>query len=136
MRVIPILCSCGISGFESPALEYQELGLSLDDLLIRNPNCSFLGKAVGDSMNNALIFDGDILIVDRSLPVRDGSVIIANLNGEFVCKILDKTNGLLLSASSDHPPVKISESDVFQLEGKVTFNIRKSDDNLPLPSPF
>lgn len=127
MKVIPLYCACGISGFESPAAEYQELGLSLDQLLIQHPNATFIGLASGDSMKGRGIFSGDLLIVDRAKPAEDNSVIVANLNGNFICKILDKKNNRLLSASSEHKPVYISESDVFQLEGVVPCNVRIQD---------
>lgn len=132
MRVIPIYCDCGVSGFESPATEYQEMGLSLDSLLIQNPNATFIGLASGDSMQKVGIFSGDLLIVDRARPVVNGSVIVANLNGEFICKILDKDKNRLLSASEQHQPVYISENDVFQLEGSVPVSIRKHDENFNL----
>ena len=130
MKVIPLYCACGISGFESPAAEYQELGLSLEQLLIQHPNATFIGLASGDSMRGRGIFSGDLLIVDRAKPAGDGAVIVANLNGSFVCKILDKTNNRLLSASSKYKPVNINESDVFQVEGIVPCNIRIQDDTL------
>lgn len=124
MKVIPILIEAGISGFESPAAEYKELGLSLDQLLISHPNATFIGQASGESMVEAGIFDGDLLIVDRSLNVNNGDIIVANYNGCFVCKIIDKTEARLLSASKNHSPVKISAEDDFQVEGVVTRSIR------------
>jgi DNA polymerase V len=124
MKVIPIYIEAGISGFESPATEYKELGLSLDQLLIRHPNATFIGQASGDSMQGIGIFDGDLLIVDRSLSAKNGDVVVANYNGCFVCKFIDKKQARLLSASKYHQPVSISPSDDFQLEGVVTRSIR------------
>jgi len=124
MKVIPIYIDAGISGFESPAAEYKELGLSLDQLLIKNPNATFIGIASGQSMQGVGIFEGDLLLVDRAEDLRCGDVIVANFNGNFVCKLLDKTNALLLSASPMHPPVKVSQEDEFQVEGVVTRSIR------------
>ena len=77
MKVIPIFIEAGISGFESPAAEYKELGLSLDQLLVSNPDATFIGLAQGPSMQEVGIFDGDLLLVDRSEPVKDGDVIVA-----------------------------------------------------------
>lgn len=130
MKVIPIYIEAGISGFESPAAEYKELGLSLDKLLIQHPNATFIGLASGDSMQGRGIFNGDLLIVDRAEAIKSGAVIVANFNGSFVCKIIDKENKQLLSASALHEPVKIREADVFQLEGVVPFNVRIQDDAL------
>jgi len=124
MKVIPIYIEAGISGFESPAAEYKELGLSLDQLLISNPDATFIGMAKGQSMQGVGIFDGDLLLVDRSLNVNDGDVIVANYNGCFTCKFIDKKHARLLSASKTHKPVQISAEDEFQVEGVVTRSIR------------
>jgi DNA polymerase V len=124
MKFIPILIQAGISGFEFPAAEYKELGLSLDKLLISNPDATFFGLAQGESMVEAGIFDGDLLLVDRSEEVKDGDVIVANYNGCFTCKYIDKKNARLLSASPKYQPVKISSEDEFQLEGVVTCSFR------------
>jgi len=124
MKVIPIYIEAGISGFESPAVEYKALGLSLDQLLIRHPNATFIGQASGQSMQGIGIFDGDLLIVDRSLMAKNGDVIVANFNGCFVCKLIDKQQARLLSASKNHAPVSIKAEDDFQLEGVVTRSIR------------
>jgi len=124
MKVIPIYIEAGISGFESPAAEYKELSLSLDQLLIANPDATFIGLAKGQSMQDAGIFDGDLLLVDRSEQVIDGDVIVANYNGCFTCKIIDKKHARLLSASALHQPVTITPEDEFQVEGVVTRSIR------------
>lgn len=124
MKVIPVYIEAGVTGFESPAAEYSELSLSLDDLLIKHPNATFIGLANGDSMQGVGIFDGDLLIVDRSEATKHGDIIVANFNGNFVCKLIDKTRKQLLSASSSHNPVPIAEADTFQIEGVVTRSVR------------
>ncbi|RZF80532.1 translesion error-prone DNA polymerase V autoproteolytic subunit [Pseudoalteromonas sp. CO325X] len=124
MKVIPIYVEAGITGFESPAAEYTELRLSLDELLIRHPNATFIGLANGDSMQEAGIFDGDLLIVDRAETIKHGDIIVANYNGAFVCKQLDAHRRLLLSAAKGYSAVAITEGDEFQLEGVVTCSIR------------
>ena len=124
MKVIPIYIEAGISGFESPAAEYKELGLSLDQLLIKHPNATFIGQASGQSMEGGGIWDGDGRIVDRALTARNGDVVVANFNGCFVCKLIDKSQARLLSASKTHQPVTIKPEDDFQLEGVVTRSIR------------
>ncbi|MBB1372522.1 LexA family transcriptional regulator [Pseudoalteromonas sp. SR45-4] len=124
MFVIPIYIEAGITGFESPAAEYTELGISLDELVIKHPNATFIGLASGQSMQDVGIFDGDLLIVDRAENVSTGDVIVASYNGTFVCKIIDKANRLLISASKNYKSVYISEDDDFKLEGVVTSSIR------------
>ncbi|WP_165722014.1 MULTISPECIES: S24 family peptidase [unclassified Pseudoalteromonas] len=124
MFVIPIYIEAGVCGFESPAAQYTELGVTLDELLIKHPDATFIGIASGNSMQEVGIFEGDLLVIDRAEPAENGDVIVANLNGLFVCKLLDKTNARLLSASSLHKPVQLTSTDEFQLEGVVTLSIR------------
>jgi DNA polymerase V len=124
MKVIPILASAGITGFESPAAEYTQLGMDLDELLIEHPSATFLGQAFGESMQGVGIFEGDLLIVDRHVTVQNGDVIVANFNGEFVCKLIDLRDRRLLSANEAMPDIAIKEHDTFSIEGVVIRSIR------------
>ncbi|MDF2156028.1 translesion error-prone DNA polymerase V autoproteolytic subunit [Vibrio sp. CAU 1672] len=124
MRIIPISARAGITGFESPAAEYTQLSLDLDELLIEHPSATFIGRACGDSMQGLGIFDQDLLIVDRFVEVRDHDIIVANLNGEFICKQIDIRRRLLLSANEQHQPMPINEFDNFSLEGVVIRSVR------------
>ncbi|MCZ4337687.1 LexA family protein [Shewanella colwelliana] len=124
MRVLSTPIHAGITGFESPAAEYQSIALSLDELLVERPSATWLGVAQGDSMNGAGIFDGDILIIDRSVKVQTGDIIVANYNHDFVCKYINVERGILYSANELHSPVSIGEADVFSSEGVVTRSIR------------
>ena len=125
MKVIPIKASCGFNnGFEQLASTYKELGQTLDSIVMPNKVATFIGLASGDSMQSIGLFDGDLIIVDRAVDVKDGDVIVANLNGEFVCKILDYKNGILISASDQYKPVVIKECGTFSFEGVVTSSVR------------
>ncbi|PKH02024.1 peptidase [Psychromonas sp. MB-3u-54] len=124
MKFIPIYASAGITGFESPASDYLQLPLSLDALLIEHPSATFIGRADGHSMQGIGIFNGDILIVDRQVQVKNHDVIVANLNGEFICKILDTQRRLLLSANKNNQDVQITQDDQFTIEGVVIRSIR------------
>jgi DNA polymerase V len=124
MKVIPIYASAGITGFESPAAEYLQQSLNLDELLIEHPSATLIVQAKGDAMQGVGIFDGDILVVDRHLTVKNLDVVVACLNGEFVCKILDVNNRILLSANSDNESVPITSNEMFTLEGVVSKSIR------------
>ena len=124
MKFIPITASAGITGFESPASDYLQLPLSLDSLLVDHPSATFIGKADGHSMQGVGIFSGDILIVDRHVTVKNLDVIVANLNGEFICKILNITQRLLVSANSKYKTIPIKEDDQFTIEGVVIRSIR------------
>ncbi|MDA0152240.1 MULTISPECIES: S24 family peptidase [unclassified Vibrio] len=124
MNVIPIKASAGLNGFESPAAEYQQLKLSLDEILVSKPSCTWLGVASGDSMVGSGIYDGDLLIIDRSEAVEEGDVIVCNLNGEFAVKQISIKNRQLISTNPNVKPVSISETDTFSNEGVVTYSIR------------
>ncbi|GIU52858.1 DNA polymerase V [Shewanella sairae] len=115
---------CGITGFGSPAAEYRQLPLSLDELLIEHPSATFLGYAAGQSMQGVGIFDGDILIVDRHVTAQNGDIVVAILNGEFICKTIDTDNHALLSNPVEDEPCKIHEFDDFVIEGVVVRSIR------------
>jgi DNA polymerase V len=133
LDVLPIYIDAGITGFESPSAEYREMELSLDELLIKNPNATFIGVANGHSMEGKGIYDGDLLIVDRAKPIRHMDVVVACYNGNFCCKIIDIKNNRLLSAplqpSLNYEAVNITSSDVFQIEGSVPFSIRVVNEN-------
>ena len=75
-------------------------------------------------MEGCGIFDGDLLIVDRSLEAQDGQIIIAVLDGELTCKILDKKQQRLIAASRHYPPIKIAEYSELIIEGVVIHSIR------------
>ncbi|WP_271270238.1 S24 family peptidase [Aliamphritea hakodatensis] len=124
LRFIPIPAQAGISGFESPAAEYTQSALNLDELLIDHPSATYLGYAEGESMVGEGIFSGDLLVISRFEKVKDQDVVVANLNGVFVCKKIDKRRAMLLSAAPGRAPYHIREGDDFQIEGVVIRSIR------------
>lgn len=124
LKVIPVHAQAGISGFQSPAAEYRELKLNLDELLIEHPSATFIGQARGDSMTGVGIFDGDLLIVDRAAQASTLDVVVANLNGSFVCKLLDRSQALLHSPGTAQPAYRLTEGDVFEEEGIVIRSVR------------
>ncbi|MDP5133802.1 MAG: S24 family peptidase [Paraglaciecola sp.] len=124
LKFIPIKAHAGIVGFESPAAEYTQLGLDLDQLLIDHPSATYIGVADGESMKGDGIFSGDLLIVDRAQTIKDQDVVVANLNGVFVCKKIDKVQRCLMSSGRGFPPYFLREGDEFQIEGVVTRSIR------------
>ncbi|HEY8386186.1 MAG TPA: translesion error-prone DNA polymerase V autoproteolytic subunit [Porticoccaceae bacterium] len=113
------------AGFPSPADDYLDGALDLNHLLIQHPNATFYCRVSGDSMTGAGIFDGDYLIVDRSLRPSHGDVVVAVLDGEMTCKILDMRQQRLLAANRNFPPIPIREGSDFLIEGVVTSSIRR-----------
>lgn len=133
MQILPLslaTASCSLTSWESPAAEYAELGVSLDSILVNNPNSTYLVYASGNSMELVGIYDGDLLVVDRKPEAQHFDIVIVNFNGSFLCKILDVKNRLLLSANPAHKPVHIHSGDTFSIEGIVIRSIRL---HKPLP---
>ena len=114
----------GIKGFESPGAEYTQSSLDLDSLLIEHPSATYFGRAQGDSLMGVGIFNGDLLIVSRALKPKQGDIIVANLNGEFVCKIFNIAQRTLEVTAANTKPHRIAEDDVFEIEGVVIRSVR------------
>lgn len=109
------------AGFPSPADDYIENTLDLNDYLIEHPAATFFVRVTGDSMIGAGINSGDILIVDRALTPRKGSIVVAILNGEFTVKRLSRINGklFLLPENPAYDPIEITEGSGFEVWGVV-----------------
>jgi DNA polymerase V len=120
---LPLYSSKIKAGFPSPADDYLESELDINDYLISNPNSTFLVKVSGNSMTGDGIFPGDILAVDKSLEYLENQIIIANLNGEFCVKRYK--NKQLISSNPDFSPISIGENDSFIIWGVVVGVIRK-----------
>lgn len=114
------------AGFPSPAADHLEKHISLDELFdIRAPHV-YLVKIEGESMMGAGIYDGDLVIVDRSRDPQHGDIVIAGLNGEPVCKRLHHRGRqvILQSENKAYPPRYILESDVMEVWGVVRYSVR------------
>ncbi|GAB3099569.1 translesion error-prone DNA polymerase V autoproteolytic subunit [Aestuariicella hydrocarbonica] len=112
------------AGFPSPADDYKEGSLSLDEHLITHPAATYLARASGDSMQGVGIFDRDLLIVDRSLEPLQNDVVVVAIDGELCCKQLDKNHHCLRSANRHYPPIAIREDQDILIEGVVMASIR------------
>jgi SOS-response transcriptional repressors (RecA-mediated autopeptidases) len=93
--LLPLAGERVAAGFPSPADDYVEVGIDLNDQLIRHPTSTFFLRVSGDSMTGAGIHDGDLLVVDRSLDPRPGRVVVAVLDGGFTLKRLARHRGRL-----------------------------------------
>ncbi len=115
------------AGFPSPAENYSDGELDLNQYLVKNPPATFFVRVSGDSMINAGIFPNDILIVDRSIEVKNNDIIIATVNGEFTVKRFFKNdNSVKLNPENSHySPIVIHEEMDFEIWGKVTSVIHK-----------
>ncbi|HJO95786.1 MAG TPA: translesion error-prone DNA polymerase V autoproteolytic subunit [Victivallales bacterium] len=118
---IPIATEHVSAGFPSPAENYMDGPLDLNKHLIKNPPATFFVRVDGDSMVNAGIQPGDILIVDRSVEAQNNDVIIAVINGEFTVKRLIVKNDVYI-LQPENPKYKsliITDTLEFEIWGKV-----------------
>ena len=109
------------AGFPSPADDYIEGGLDLNELLVRHPAATFFVRVSGDSMIGAGIHSGDVLVVDRAETPRNRSVIIASLNGELTVKRLVREGGRawLVSENPEYAPLEVRDAMDFEVWGVV-----------------
>ncbi len=110
------------AGFPSPADDYIDGGLDLNDYLVRHPAATFFVRANGDSMVDAGIHHGDLLVVDRAVEPLDRAVVIAALNGELVVKRIRCSKGrvFLMPDNRSYRPIEITEEMDAVVWGVVT----------------
>jgi len=119
---IPLYACAVKAGFPSPADDHIDISLDLNEHLIKHPAATFFVRASGDSMLNAGIHSGDILIVDRSLDATHGKIVIVALNGELTVKRLWKssTQTKLIAENADFPAITITDEHTMVIWGVVT----------------
>lgn len=119
---IPLYANKISAGFPSPADDYLECKLDLNAHLIKHPAATFFLRVSGDSMQNAGITSGDLLIVDKSLEAQDGKIVIAALNGELTVKRLSKKAGRvqLVPENQAYPIIDVTEEQDLIIWGVVT----------------
>ncbi|HTL10317.1 MAG TPA: translesion error-prone DNA polymerase V autoproteolytic subunit [Chitinophagaceae bacterium] len=110
------------AGFPSPALDYMEERINLNDVLIQHPLATFIIECTGDSMINAFIPMKAKLVVDRSLTPKNNDIVLAVLNGEFTVKYLKKNDCKcwLVPANRKYPSIQVTEEMHMQVWGVVT----------------
>ncbi len=125
--VRPLFASGVAAGFPSPADDYIDRGLDLNELLIEHPAATFFVRVAGDSMTGAGIHDNDILVVDRSLAAVSGRIVIAIVNGELTVKRLRQRDGVveLVAEHPDYPSLVVTEEMGFEVWGVATAAIRR-----------
>lgn len=114
------------AGFPSPAEDYVENELDLNKMMIDHPAATFFVKVKGDSMLNASINDGDILVVDRAKNIKKNSIVIAFLDGEFTVKRMarEKKGTFLVPENPKYKPIKVTSEMDFKVWGIVTYVIK------------
>ena len=118
-QILPLVSERVPAGFPSPADDYVEMGIDLNEQLIRHPGSTFFLKVSGESMTEAGIHDGDLLVVDRSLDPRPGRVVVAVLDGAFTLKRLVRYRGRLRleAAHPNYPALELHRCSDVQIWG-------------------
>ena len=121
----PVFLDKVSAGFPSPATDYMENKLDLNEYLIKHPAATFIVKASGSSMIDADIYSGDLLIVDKSLTPRNNNIVIASIFGDLTVKKLKKKENafFLLSANDSYPNIEVKEEMECFIWGVVTYII-------------
>jgi DNA polymerase V len=115
------------AGFPSPAADHTEERIDLNQHLIRNKAATYVFRVKGDSMTGVGIYEGDALLVDRSIDPKHNHIVVAQLNNEFTVKRLHRRAGVvqLMAENPNYEPRRIKEEDDFMVWGVVTHNIHK-----------
>lgn len=121
---------CGIkAGFPSPAQDYLTDSIDLNKELIRHKETTFLARVSGTSLTDAGICDGDLIVIDKSLEVRNGDFVVAYIDGEFTLKEfhLDESSkcAWLIPHSKDYAPIQVTEENDFMIWGVLTYTIKQ-----------
>ena len=142
--LLPFALSVIEAGFPSPAEGQIDQSLDLNELLIEHPHATYFVKVQGESMRDAGIHHGDLLIVDRARPPKSGDIVIAALNGEFTVKYWYLRNprppqdyannqdrveyacGELVAAHPHYPAIQVSSEDDFTIWGVVSYTIHRT----------
>jgi DNA polymerase V len=127
LEVIPVYEQTVQAGFPSPADDFLDLDINLQDYLIKHPSATFCVRANGSSMENAGINSGDVMIVDRSLEPKNNTIILAVIDSEFTVKRIKKSGDkLFLNPENDaFKPIEITEEMNFIVWGIVTHIIHE-----------
>lgn len=128
MIPVPLMMNSVKAGFPSPAEDFIESQLDLNELLIDHPTATFFVRVDGNSMVNAGIFSGDLLIIDRAKEAIDKKIVVAIVNGEFTVKRLRKFGEKiqLVAENPHYKPIIITPGMDFEIWGVVTHVIHKT----------
>lgn len=117
------------AGFPSPAQDYLTESIDLNKTLIRHSETTFYAKVSGDSLTDAGISDGDLVVIDKSLEAKNGDYVAAFIDGEFTLKQfkLDEVNhcAWLIPANNKYQPIKVTEDNDFFVWGVITSCIKR-----------
>lgn len=128
VQCFPVYSTLVPCGFPSPAQDYVEKRIDLNELLVKHPSATYFVKTAGDSMVDAGIGEGDLLVVDSSLTAGHGNIVIAAVDGEFTVKRLQLRPTIQLNPmNSAYKPIVIDGEEQLNIFGVVTFIIKAAD---------
>lgn len=122
------LANTGVSaGFPSPADDFKELRISIDQEVVKNEEATFYARVAGQSMQGAGLDDGDLLVIDRSKEPLDNAVAVCFIDGEFTVKRLKVEADCiyLMAENPNYPPIKVTEDNELIIWGVVTYVVKK-----------
>jgi len=127
----PVFLDKVSAGFPSPATDYMENKLDLNEYLIKHPAATFIVRTSGSSMTSASIYSDDLLIVDRSIVPKNNNIVIASIFGDLTVKKLKKKEKslFLVSANDDYPSIEVKEEMECFIWGVVTYIIHETASN-------
>ena len=124
---LPFIASGIKAGFPSPAADFDESKISLDNVLVKNREATFYAKASGTSMTGAGIDDGDIMVIDRSIEPQNNKIAVCFIDGEFTVKRIkiEKDTVYLMPENKNFEPIKVTDENELIIWGIVTYVIKQ-----------
>ena len=115
------------AGFPSPADDFKELRISIDQEVVRNEEATFYARVSGESMQGAGLDDGDLLVIDRSMEPKNGKIAVCCIDGEFTVKRLKVVEHgvFLIPENPKYQPIKVTEENELIIWGIVTYVVKK-----------
>lgn len=116
------------AGFPNPAEDAPGMALDLNEYVVKHPAATFYLRVEGNSMQDAGITEGDIIVVDKSLEPKSGHIVVAAVDGDFTLKQLkrDGQKAWLVAAHPDYPPIALHQATDASIWGVVTYVIHKT----------
>lgn len=127
IKDIPLAYTGVSAGFPSPADDFKELRISIDQEVVKNEEATFYARVDGQSMQGAGLDDGDLLVIDRSKEPKDNSIAVCFIDGEFTVKRLkvEEECIFLIPENPNYKPIKVTEDNQLIIWGVVTYVVKK-----------
>lgn len=127
IKDIPLAYTGVSAGFPSPADDFKELRISIDQEVVKNEEATFYARVDGQSMQGAGLDDGDLLVIDRSKEPEDNAIAVCFIDGEFTVKRLkvEEECIFLIPENPNYKPIKVTEDNQLIIWGVVTYVVKK-----------